>query len=237
MKITIGITETSTRFENYPPWIIGDDEAVEIIQLSYSLNNLDDIKFCDGVVLSGGVDSHPRFYNSSRLTYPNAPSEFNEVRDEFELQVFEYTQKNKMPVLAVCRGMQLVNIAFGGGIMQDLEEAGNLDHRRHERDGIHKVRIIKDTLLFEVTGSETGEVNSAHHQGLSVLAENLLANAYSPDSVIEGIEWREKAGKAFFLGVQWHPERLALEQPDNSLTQGIRKKFIEAVKLNKNENY
>lgn len=233
MKVTIGITETSTRYENYPPWINGDDNDIEIIQLSYSRNNFDDLKNCDGVVLSGGVDSHPRFYKSTRIEYPNAPGEFNEVRDEFELQVFQYTQEKKIPVLAVCRGMQLVNIFYGGGITQDLEEAGNLDHRRHKKDGIHKIRILKETLLYNITGSETGEVNSAHHQGLSVLAEGLLANAYSPDSVIEGIEWRIKTGKPFFLGVQWHPERLALDQPQNSLTLGIRDTFIEAVKHNK----
>jgi gamma-glutamyl-gamma-aminobutyrate hydrolase PuuD len=64
-----------------------------------------------------------------------------------------------------------------------------------------------------------------------------MANAYSSDSVIEGIEWKEKSSKPFFLGVQWHPERLALDQPANSLTREIRNKFIEAVKQHSNENY
>ncbi len=232
MKITIGITESETKYENYPDWIMGKDIYLEILQLSYSSNNLHALNKCHGVVLSGGIDSHPKFYNSSRMNYPYAPVKFNESRDEFELQVFSYTQKHNIPVLAICRGMQLVNIALGGGIIQDLEEAENKDHRKHEKDGIHEVRIIKNSLLYDISGSEIGVANSAHHQGLSVLADGLMTNSYAPDSVIEGIEWKEKAGKPWFLGVQWHPERLALDQPENSLTMGLRLKFLEAVKQN-----
>ncbi len=231
MRITIGITDTEARYPNYPLWIKGDDDSIEIIQLTPE--NFEDIKKCDGIVLSGGIDTHPRFYNNQRTDYPVAPDKFREERDEFELEVFEYA-KVKLPVLGICRGMQLVNVALKGDLIQDLEENKQLDHRRrNDADGIHEITAVKDSLLYQITQTEKGIVNSAHHQAIGVLADELMINSYSPDGVPEGAEWKNKIGKPFFLCIQWHPERLAQIQKDNPFTKNIRTSFLEAVKNNK----
>lgn len=232
MNCIIGITETEACYENYPLWIKGDDSGIEVIKLTKE--RIDDVDKCDGIVLSGGIDTHPLFYNNDNISYPNAPKKFKEERDEFELEVFRYALEKKIPVLGICRGMQLVNIALGGDLIQDIEASGSADHKRHgDADGMHEVGIEKNSLLHEIAGSEKGAINSAHHQALATIAPGLRVNAWSPDGIAEGAEWKDKADKPFLLCVQWHPERLVKMQPDNPLTAGIRKKFVETVKNNK----
>lgn len=229
MTLTIGITDTESRFSNYPLWIKGDDIDITVIKLSNE--NSADLKKCDGIILSGGLDTHPGYYNNKRVDYPLAPNEFNRTRDEFELDVFKYACEKNIPVLAVCRGMQLVNIALGGDLIQDIEEHGKLDHRRHgDIDGMHEIRVIKDSLLYEITGAESGSINSAHHQAVGRIANDLIVTAFSPDGIAEGAEWKDKNKKQFLLCVQWHPERLAQQQKDNPFTHSIRKHFLNAVK-------
>ena len=229
MKIVIGITDTEASYDNYPLWIKGEDLSVEIKTLRP--DNKSELRLCDGIVLSGGVDTHPRFYGSNNINYPNAPSEFNEVRDQFELDVFHYSCNNHIPLLAICRGMQLVNIALGGDMIQDIEAHGKNSHRRNgASDGIHEIKIEKGSLVYEIISSENGIVNSAHHQALGILSDDLLANAWSADGIIEGLEWKNKTGKNFLLGVQWHPERLGNIQPGNPLGKNIRETFLNAVR-------
>lgn len=233
-KLRIGLTVTEARHENYPVWLKGGDENIEIVELHWDKHSLDEawdeIEDCDGIVLSGGVDVHPEFYENERTDYPNGPAEFNKMRDEFEMHVFETALNFNHPVLAICRGLQLVNVALGGQLMQDLEEGGNKDHRRHnEVDGRHEVDIVKESLLSQIAGSTKGNINSAHHQGVSVVAEELMVNAYSPDFVIEGAEWKDKSDKPFLLAVQWHPERMA-DKETNPLSKNIRERFLEEVR-------
>ena len=123
----VGITTSDTNFQNYPNWIAG--EGVEIVQLSYTEKNTQDFDSCDGFVLTGGIDVHPVFYQNARVDYPNT-TVFNESRDLFEMQVFQYARQLNKPVLAICRGMQLVNIALGGNLIQDLQENGFENHRK-----------------------------------------------------------------------------------------------------------
>ncbi len=84
--------------------------------------------------------------------------------------------------------------------------------------------------MYEIISNENGIVNSAHHQAVGVLSEDLLANAWSGDGIIEGLEWKNKTGKNFMLGVQWHPERLENLQPGSPLSKNIREVFLEAVR-------
>ena len=227
MKITIGITSTSSNYQNYPAWLI--DEDVSIIQLIPE--NESALKNCHAIILTGGIDTHPKFYNSSILDYPNAPKEFNVQRDEFELKVFNHALHNNLPILAICRGMQLVNIALGGDILQDIEAAGKNNHRRNGTvDGIHDISIVHGTLLAKIAGSHSGIVNSAHHQALGIIAPELLVNAWSPDGIAEGAEWKNPEGKPYILCVQWHPERLVKTQPNNPLTKNVKNIFLNAAK-------
>ncbi len=229
MRLIIGITDTEARYSNYPLWIKGSNNDIEIIKLSPE--NFDDLKKCDGIVMSGGIDTHPSFYNNKRIDYPFAPEEFNIARDTFEIEVFNYAQKNKIPVLAICRGMQLVNIILGGDLIQDIEESGKLDHRRHKDvDGKHAITIFKNSLLYEITKKEKEIINSAHHQAVGKIAEELMVSAISPDGIAEAAEWKSKKDKSFLLCVQWHPERLAQELPQHNFTDSIRDYFLNEIK-------
>jgi len=229
-KIKIGVTFSEARYENYPKWIIGDDADIELVELSWEKQNWDDIEDCDGIVLTGGVDTCPRFYENERTDYPNKPDNWNEARDEFEMHVFETALNFDHPVLAICRGLQLVNVALGGDLVQDLEEAGKNDHRRHgELDGQHAVSVVEHSLLNHVSGVTAGNINSAHHQAVGRISDELMVSAVSPDGVVEAIEWKVKEGEPWLLAVQWHPERM-LDKESNPLSKNIREKFLEAVR-------
>ena len=228
MHLTIGITDTEARYSNYPLWIKGDDLDIEIIQLIPA--NINELEKLDGIVLSGGIDTHPKFYNNKCISYQFAPKEFNVIRDEFELEVFKFSLEKNIPVLAVCRGMQLVNIALGGDLIQDIEESGKLDHRRHnDKDGMHEIKVVKDSLFYEITGGECGTINSAHHQALGKIASDLKVTAFSPDGIAEATEWKSKNDKPFLLCVQFHPERLAQQHEGSSIAHNIREQFLKAV--------
>jgi putative glutamine amidotransferase len=229
---TIGITQSDSKFHLYAPWMQGNDEDIRIITLSYTEQNLADLDTCDGIVLSGGIDTHPKFYNNSRLQYPLGPDTFNEPRDIFELAVFDYARKHHIPVLAICRGMQLVNCALGGDLIQDLEEKGKENHRKQTEfnDGIHEVYVDKNSMFYQVARVEKGEVNSAHHQGLGNIADELMVSAVSKDDVAEAAEYKDKTGKPFLLCVQWHPERLKVEETLVPFSKNIRQAFLESIK-------
>jgi putative glutamine amidotransferase len=229
-KIKIGVTFSESRYENYPKWIKGDDENVEIVELSWLKENWDEIEDCDGIVLTGGIDTCPKFYDNERSDYPNKPQEWNEARDEFEMHVFETALNFGHPILAICRGLQLVNVALGGDLVQDLEESGKNDHRRHgDVDGQHDVSVAENSLLHQIVQTTSGNINSAHHQAIGNLSDELMTNSVSPDGVIEGAEWKEKEGEPWMLCVQWHPERMK-DKESNPLAKKIREKFLEEVR-------
>jgi putative glutamine amidotransferase len=233
-KIKIGVTFSESRYENYPKWIKGNDEHIEIVELSWQKQNWDEIEDCDGIVLTGGVDTNPKFYDNERTDYPNHPEKWNEERDEFEMHVFETALNIGHPILAICRGMQLVNVSLGGDLIQDLEEAGKADHRRHgDVDGTHAISITSNSLLEQVANTRAGNINSAHHQSVGNLSDELMISAVSPDGVIEAAEWKEKEGEPWLLCVQWHPERMK-DNDTNPLAKNIREKFLEEVNRNKN---
>lgn len=225
----IGITTSDTNFQNYPNWITG--EGVEVVQLSYSEKNIQDFDSCDGFVLTGGIDVHPAFYQNERVDYPNT-TVFNESRDLFEMQVFEFARQQNKPVLAICRGLQLVNIALGGNLIQDLQENGFENHRKGtDGDKEHKIEVRAGTLLAQIAGVQQGFVNSAHHQGLDQIADGLKVSAFSEDGVVEAIEYKD-AKKPFLLAVQWHPERMQIPSSNLAFSQNIRSAFIDAMVKN-----
>jgi putative glutamine amidotransferase len=225
----IGVTTSDTNFQNYPNWISG--EGVEVVLLSYEQKNTQDFDSCDGFVLTGGIDIHPDFYQNDRVDYPNT-TVFNESRDLFEMQVFEFARQQNKPILAICRGLQLVNIALGGNLIQDLQENGFTNHRKGpDGDREHKIEVKPGTLLAQIAGVQQGFVNSAHHQGLDQIAEGLTVSAFSEDGVVEAIEYKE-ANKPFLLAVQWHPERMQIPSSNLAFSQNIRSAFIDAMLKN-----
>ena len=223
-EITIGITDCSN-YENYHMWIAGE-KGVSVIKLSHQENNLDDIAKCDGIVLTGGEDVHPRFYN--KVEYIGSCHEVDEMRDEFEWKVLDYTKKNRLPLLGICRGLQMANVYFGGTLLPHIPDYGKFDHAKSgSADRYHIVQVDPNSELKKIVDTSSGEINSAHHQGADRIGKGLVANALSPDGVVEGIERQNMKDEAFLLLVQWHPERM--KDLESVFSKNIKAKFLEAV--------
>jgi putative glutamine amidotransferase len=223
-EIVIGITDCGS-YANYEKWILKEPN-VKTIRLSYKENNLDDIKKCNGVILSGGEDVHPRFYNKKE--YIEYCDEIDERRDEFEWHVLDFTESNEVPLLGICRGLQMVNVYFGGTLIPDIPSFGKYNHSKLPgEDRYHAITVDPNSLLAKITGSETGRINSAHHQSSDLVGKGLVANSFSPEGIVEGIERRKLDGKAYLLLVQWHPERMT---PHGSpFSQKVKLSFLDAV--------
>ncbi|CAN5210111.1 gamma-glutamyl-gamma-aminobutyrate hydrolase family protein [soil metagenome] len=224
-KITVGITE-GRNYENYLGWFTRIP-TIEVIKLSHAKNNALDVRNCNGIVLTGGEDVHPEFYNRPEYIEKYNLSDLDKDRDAFELEVLTHSQQ--LPILGICRGLQLVNVFFGGTLIPDIPSFGKLDHSKHQKgkDHYHNIRVVKNTLLEDLTGS-SGEVNSAHHQSVDILGEGLMINAVSDDGIIEGMERENKSTHPFLLLVQWHPERM-IDQ-ESPFSMNLRDSFVEALK-------
>jgi len=233
MKKKIGISFTKTSFQNYWNWFTSYDlkDDLELVELSFEKNNSEDIYQCDGFILTGGIDVHPSFYNGKK-NYDNVPSSFQQDRDHFEEKIYHYSQSNKIPLMGICRGMQLINVLQGGKLIQDLDN-GNERHKKEESDKEHSIVAERNSLLYNIAGSPSGRVNSAHHQAVdpNAIGDNLVANAYDDDDeqIIEGLEFKNKTGKAFMLCVQWHPERMKNKE-ENPFSQNLKDQFLFAVR-------
>jgi acyl-CoA reductase-like NAD-dependent aldehyde dehydrogenase/gamma-glutamyl-gamma-aminobutyrate hydrolase PuuD len=233
MKKRIGISYTETRFQNYVDWFSTNDlkDDIELVELSFSKNNYAEIYTCDGFVLTGGIDLDPAVYGGT-LVYANKPDEFLFMRDRFEEKIYRYSQTHNLPILAICRGLQLVNVLEGGKLIQDLSVTGNAIHRRTDQfDKEHAIHIHVNSLLHKITQRDAGNVNSAHHQAIdpNQLGENLMVSASSTDSTIEAIEFLDKSNKAFMLCVQWHPERM-LDKENSPFSISIKAAFLSSVR-------
>ena len=230
--ITIGITDCG-KYPNYEKWI-EDVPGTEVIKLSYLDKDFSAMDRCDGIVLSGGQDVHPRFYNKMEHInfYKDTVPDIDERRDEFEWKVLEYAQEKKLPVLGICRGLQLANVFFGGSLVVDIPAAGMENHSKFKEgeDRYHPIAVSTNSVLNKIAGTGTGLVNSAHHQGAEKVAENLTVNALSPDGVIEGLERKDFYEHPYLMLVQWHPERMA--DQESAFSRNVRDSFLEAAKAN-----
>jgi putative glutamine amidotransferase len=157
-----------------------------------------------GLVLSGGEDVDPSRYGAP--PHPRLGA-IDPRRDAVETELVRTALARRLPILAICRGVQILNVALGGTLYQDLatERPGPIDHA--DVAGRHPVRVDTGTLLFRTLGSREITANSRHHQAVNAVAGALRVVARAPDGVIEGVELAEP-GDQWLLGVQWHPENL-----------------------------
>ncbi len=154
-----------------------------------------------GLVLTGGTDVDPALYGQTRAPETDAPD--NE-RDRSELRLLEQAAKRDLPVFAICRGLQILNVFFGGTLQQHLPEtAGHRCRPADKGQPVHSVSIEPDSLLAAGCECRTLDVNSRHHQAVDRLGSGLRVTAKAPDGVIEAIE---PVDKLVVLAVQWHPE-------------------------------
>jgi putative glutamine amidotransferase len=162
----------------------------------------------DGLILTGGGDVDPARYGQPRdeLTGSIVPA-----RDAFEIELARLALARDLPVFAICRGIQVLNVACGGSLVQDLVTAGRDPHRRPTMPPVyHDVTIGPRTLLAAVTATSRLRVNSIHHQSVRRVGRGLRQAAVAPDGTVESVERREPG---WVLGVQWHPELMYAEDP------------------------
>ena len=225
--IIIGISFSETKYPNYPAWILGENSAIQIVALNWEHQNIEELNKCHGLLLSGGVDIDPFYYEPGLSNYPNQPVEWNRKRDQFEFDLFHAAEQKRIPILGVCRGLQVVNVALGGTLVNDIEATGKPNHRSKDGvDHVHPVRLLRETLLQSIAKVDEGEINSAHHQSISRLAESLVVNCISQtDEIVEGVEWKEKQNRSPMICVQWHPERIKNKE-QNPFSKNIRDWFL-----------
>jgi len=211
------------------PLVLGDVTAPSLIA--------DAVRRCDGVLLTGGEDLDPRLYRSrlpARLRAKVRLTPDHGRRDLRELLLLAEVFRQRKPLLAVCRGHQMLNVALGGTLWVDLasECPAALDHRQMERRAavVHQVAVLPGSLLARVIGANSLGVNSTHHQAVARVAGPLRAVATGPDGIVEALELAPANARwlPFLLGVQFHPERLAADHPAH---RAIFAAFVEGVRL------
>jgi putative glutamine amidotransferase len=180
----------------------------------------------DGVMLAGGSDLDPASYGAR--AHPETAGSRPE-RDRFELGLAHGALERDIPVLGICRGMQVLNVACGGTLVQHLpDRLGNEDHR-HTPGAFsdHEVRLEPGTLAERAVGTDRSAVKSHHHQGVDELGEGVVVSGWSvEDEVVEAIEL---PGKAYALGVLWHPEEDERSRVVGSLVEAARDRRLRAV--------
>ena len=227
-KLVIGVTDCS-KYANYSNWILEYGDKIEVVKLSYKTRNFTDIQQCDGVLLTGGEDVHPRFYNQTELYKYCYADDVSEERDEFEWKILEYTEENALPVLGICRGLQIANVFFGGTLIPDIPRWGKFNHSKmpDDTDRYHEVTVDPNSWLHGLISSEKGVVNSNHHQSADRIGEGLVVSAFSPDGVVEALDRKDPDGKSFLCLIQWHPERM--NDPGSNFVKNIKTAFVEAA--------
>lgn len=171
----------------------------------------DYVDLFDGLIIPGGPDVDPRFYGEQPVW---ALGRTNYKRDVFEMELVKAAYKAGKPVIGICRGCQLINIAFGGKVYQDLPSQCPSAYIQHSQQAlgsypVHEVRLSEGSSLYKTFG-QTAQINSRHHQAISTVGDGLVATAFAPDGVIEGIE----ATKGDVVAVQWHPENMWIEHEE-----------------------
>lgn len=196
------------------------DEDFDALRAVYEL--------LDGVLLPGGVDVNPT--NFGEAPHPKL-GRFDAARDVVEMQLTRWAIADSKPLLGLCRGLQVINVALGGTLYQDLE-AQYPDGIKHDyfptygfgRDHLaHDVALTQGSRLRGVLERDRITVNSMHHQGIKTLAPALVASALAPDGLVEAAEL---PGSPFCVGVQWHPEVFEMANPD---TRHVFHEFITAA--------
>lgn len=230
LRIAVSYIHNSPEKNNYIKWLKSVAPDAELLVMYDMPKDSAEKMFskCHGLLLTGGDDIYPGWHGKEKDTA--RCGDFDMKRDTMELYLFKTAQKRKMPILGICRGSQLINVAMGGSLYVDLptDINSNVAHQIEDwRNCYHEVKVYSNGLLGAISGVESGTVNSNHHQAVDRLADGLRVHAISSDGVIESIGWADTLNKNFLLGVQWHPERM---DTTSVLSRPLAERFInEAI--------
>ena len=210
--------------QNYVDWIEDDNT---VILDAYRISNTDSIlALADGIIITGGEDINPLLYNDTSNL--KVCGDIDHRRDTLEKKLFDYAFENKIPLIGVCRGMQMINVASGGTLYGDIpSEIGMEVIHRNNGEVMHEIVVTESCPLIFPEGQDTFMVNSWHHQGLKNIPNGINVVARSFDNLPEAIYVDEKL-HPFMIAVQFHPERLG---SDNGIHKRMRQSFLNAVKL------
>ena len=228
LKVALSKGKGSEHYDKYKEWLESINSDIEYIDL-YHIDKkeaLEILKECSGIVLTGGPDVHPSRYGKE---YDTSRCEIDLKRDSLEFEIIKMARDLKLPMLAICRGEQILNVAYGGTLIVDIPADFDtlVSHKCEDSENcFHQVFIVEKTLISGLSGIKLGEVNSNHHQAVRDLADVFMPTAFSKDGLIEAYEWKDKESNPFLIAVQWHPERL---DTANKLSISIGKKFLSEV--------
>lgn len=240
MRPIIGITtfnETNSRGSRFNSVNYNYIKAVHmagstpvLIPVTDCDERIDDyIDLVNGILFTGGVDVAPLYYGENPIKEVHS---IDAKRDEFELKLFNKAFGTKLPILGICRGMQLINVALKGTLFQDInsqipDSLGHYPNNIQSDVLYHSIEIVENTILANIFNSKEININSFHHQAVKDLGEGLKASAFSKDGIIEAMEGVYSNGQ-IILGVQWHPEGLVVKHEEFRKLFGF---FVEKCSL------
>lgn len=226
LRIALSYAHGGPKYEHYIHWLRRALPEVDIVDVAAESAPLSVLESCSGLVLTGGPDVEPQHYGHPEYA-PLCSDPPNAQRDELELQLVGHAVNVlRMPVLGICRGAQLLNVAFGGTLVADIptQRPTYVVHWKVAgEDTLHDIEVLPATLLWKYTRTDVGRVASAHHQAIEELAPVFTVSAVAPDGIIEAFEWANPEGRGFLLAVQWHPERMPWENP---LSSALAERFL-----------
>lgn len=231
MKIAISKAVGSESYERYVEWIKKYDNNIETINL-YGLaidSAVNIISECDGVILSGGPDVNPEYYSKSE---DSSLCEIDNYRDSLEFAIIQQSLKLNKPLLGICRGLQILNVAKNGTLIADLptQRPSEISHQCQEPDTCFHWVKFSNSHTMAYANNQVVKVNTNHHQGIDRLSPEFRAIAFSEDSLIEAFEPINLSKYNFLLAVQWHPERLKDPIASDSIAMLFIRKIQEIHK-------
>lgn len=211
----------------FQDWLLQVDDDLDIINM-FGISQ-DSVEYLltqsSGMILPGGPDIHPALYG--RGDEIEKCENIDNRRDSLEIIMIRYAMTNKIPLLCICRGHQILNVANGGSLIPDIPSDYDTIIIHRGKPGKHWVNVTEGTMLWRICQTHGDTVNSSHHQAIKDIASSFKAVAFAKDGLVEAIELSDTTDHPFILGVQWHPERMEFSNP---LAGPIAEKFIREVR-------
>ncbi len=228
-KIAFSKAGPDEKYKLYIKWLSDINPNLEYVDLTgmSPADAVKELQSCQGLVVTGGADVYPSLYGREKDAGRCGP--FDRKRDGVDMSLLKAALDRKIPVFAICRGAQILNVLQGGSLIIDIpsDYPSTVQHNLQSPEGAkHEIFLEKKSMLYQLMNVESCMVNSFHHQAVDKLAPVFVPMAKAKDGIIEAFTWKEPAGKSYLIAVQWHPERLIRE---NNLSKRLAEVFLSEV--------